>query len=63
VLADSLPATWLYHARGVQGLSRRLQGVTMDLRGELATVHDWWLAPPAARAATPPTRTARIADP
>lgn len=53
VLLDSVPATWLYHARGVQGLSRRLQGVTMDLRGELATVHDWWLAAPAGGAAAP----------
>jgi peptide/nickel transport system substrate-binding protein len=32
---------WLYHARGVQGVARRLGGVAMDLRGELATVHDW----------------------
>lgn len=39
------PATWVYHSRGVQGLSRRLRGVTIDLRGELATVHDWTLAP------------------
>ena len=39
------PATWLYHARGLQGVSRRVGGVTMDLRGELVTVHDWTLAP------------------
>jgi peptide/nickel transport system substrate-binding protein len=39
------PATWLFHSRGVQGLSRRVQGVRMDLRGELVTVHDWTLAP------------------
>lgn len=39
------PATWLYHARGLQGISRRLQGVKIDLRGELVTVHDWTLAP------------------
>jgi peptide/nickel transport system substrate-binding protein len=39
------PATWLYHSRGVQGLSQRLRGVTMDLRGELVTVHDWTLTP------------------
>jgi peptide/nickel transport system substrate-binding protein len=39
------PATWLFHARGLQGLTRRLQGVHIDLRGELATVHDWTLAP------------------
>jgi peptide/nickel transport system substrate-binding protein len=49
---DSLaPATWLYHSRGVQGVTRRLRGVRMDLRGELATVHDWTLAP---RGAQPP---------
>ncbi len=41
VLDDSLPVAWLYHARGVQGIARRLGGVAMDLRGELATVHDW----------------------
>ncbi len=44
---DSLaPATWLYRARGVQGLSRRLHGVRMDLRGELVTIHDWTLQVP-----------------
>lgn len=40
-LARDAPAVWIYHARGVQGLSRRLAGVRMDLRGELPTVHDW----------------------
>lgn len=45
VLLDSLsPATWLYHSRGVQGVTRRLQGARMDLRGELVTLHDWSLA-------------------
>lgn len=43
------PATWLYHARGLQGMSRRVHGVQMDLRGELVTVHDWTLAPFGAR--------------
>jgi peptide/nickel transport system substrate-binding protein len=42
------PVAWLYHSRGVQGVSRRVQGVTMDLRGELVTVHDWTLAPTTA---------------
>lgn len=46
VVAD-LPVTWLYHARGVQGLSRRLHQVRMDLRGELVTVHAWHLEPVA----------------
>jgi peptide/nickel transport system substrate-binding protein len=46
---DSLaPATWLYHSRGVQGVSRRVRGARMDLRGELVTVHDWSLAPRGA---------------
>ena len=44
IALDSLaPATWLYHARGVQGLSRRVRGVRMDLRGELVSLHDWRL--------------------
>ncbi len=40
-LDDALPVAWLYHARGVQGIRRRLHGVHMDLRGELATLSDW----------------------
>ncbi|MFL5578128.1 MAG: peptide ABC transporter substrate-binding protein [Gemmatimonadaceae bacterium] len=40
-LARDVPAAWVYHSRGVQGLARRLAGVTMDLRGELVTLHDW----------------------
>ena len=40
-LAREVPVAWLYHARGIQGVSRRLGGVRMDLRGELATVAAW----------------------
>ena len=43
--ARDLPITFIYHARGVQGLNTRLTGVRMDLRGELATLSDWKLAP------------------
>jgi peptide/nickel transport system substrate-binding protein len=39
-----VPATWVYHSRGVQGLSRRLTGVRMDIRGELVSLHDWRVA-------------------
>lgn len=53
VLADSVPVAWLYHARGVQGVARRLLGVTMDLRGELVTVHDWSGAPAASTGSLP----------
>jgi peptide/nickel transport system substrate-binding protein len=43
MFADSLPVAFLYHSRGLQGINRRIHGVTMDLRGELPTVHDWWV--------------------
>jgi peptide/nickel transport system substrate-binding protein len=45
VFADSLPVGFLYHARGLQGMNRRVRGVRMDLRGELPTVHDWRVVP------------------
>jgi len=45
LFAERLPVAWLYHARGVSGMNRRVQGVTMDLRGELVTLSRWWIAP------------------
>jgi peptide/nickel transport system substrate-binding protein len=42
MFGDSMPVAFLYYARGVQGMNRRIHGVRMDLRGELATVHDWY---------------------
>lgn len=42
-LARELPVAWIYHSRGLQGLSARLRNVRMDLRGELTTVADWEL--------------------
>jgi peptide/nickel transport system substrate-binding protein len=50
IAARDLPVTWLYHARGVQGVNTRVHGVRFDLRGELASLHRWRVAPPAARA-------------
>jgi peptide/nickel transport system substrate-binding protein len=41
ILARDMPAAWIYHARGLQGISRRMEGVVMDLRGELASVARW----------------------
>ncbi|HET8712257.1 MAG TPA: ABC transporter substrate-binding protein [Gemmatimonadales bacterium] len=41
MLARQLPVVWLYHARGVQGMNRRVAGVQMDVRGELPTVVSW----------------------
>lgn len=45
-LSREVPVSWIYHARGVQGLSRRLQAVRMDLRGEMATLVEWRLESP-----------------
>jgi peptide/nickel transport system substrate-binding protein len=41
LLASDMPVAWLYHARGVQGRSRKLDGVQMDLRGELVSIARW----------------------
>lgn len=43
VLARDVPVAWIYHSRGLQGVSGRLGGVTMDLRGELTTLGSWRL--------------------
>jgi peptide/nickel transport system substrate-binding protein len=45
MVADSVPAAFLYHARGLQGMNRRVHGVQMDWRGELPTLHEWTTAP------------------
>jgi peptide/nickel transport system substrate-binding protein len=47
-LAGAAPVSWIYHARGVQGLSRKLHEVRMDLRGEMATLAQWRLNTPRA---------------
>jgi peptide/nickel transport system substrate-binding protein len=44
MFADSVPVAFLYHARGLQGMNRRVHGVTMDLRGELPSVQQWWVS-------------------
>ncbi|GAB1341023.1 peptide ABC transporter substrate-binding protein [Gemmatimonas sp.] len=41
ILQHDMPVAWLYHARGIQGRSARLQNVVMDLRGELVSVSQW----------------------
>jgi peptide/nickel transport system substrate-binding protein len=41
LLDEDHPTTWLYHARGLQGANRRIADVTVDFRGELATISRW----------------------
>jgi peptide/nickel transport system substrate-binding protein len=41
LLGEEMPVAWIYHSRGLQGISARLKNVVMDLRGEMATLADW----------------------
>jgi peptide/nickel transport system substrate-binding protein len=41
ILAAAHPTTWLYHARGLQGVNRRVLASPPDLRGELANITEW----------------------
>jgi len=43
-LARDVPAAWLFHSRGLQGIARRMLGVRMDLRGELVSLSRWTVA-------------------
>jgi peptide/nickel transport system substrate-binding protein len=43
ILHRDAPVAWVYHSRGVQGVTARLTGVRMDLRGEMPTVAEWRL--------------------
>ena len=48
-LARDMPAAWLFHSRGLQGVSRRMLDVHMDLRGELASLSRWHVAAAGVR--------------
>jgi peptide/nickel transport system substrate-binding protein len=42
------PVAWIYHSRGLQGVTRRIEGVHFDLRGELESVTRWRVATPGS---------------
>ncbi len=44
-LGQEMPVAWIYHSRGLAGMSARLRNVRMDLRGELATLSQWQVGP------------------
>ena len=46
LLDEAAPVAWVYHSRGVQGVTARLSGVRMDLRGEMPTIANWRLDQP-----------------
>ncbi|MFQ6044773.1 MAG: ABC transporter substrate-binding protein [Gemmatimonadales bacterium] len=41
ILSRDHPVTWLYHARGLHGVNRRVRHPPTDLRGELARISEW----------------------
>ena len=49
-LSSDVPVVWIYHSRGLQGISGRLRGVRMDLRGELVSLAQWQLGSSTAAA-------------
>jgi peptide/nickel transport system substrate-binding protein len=61
-LEREAPAAWIYHSRGLVGMSSRVLNVRMDLRGELATVSRWTIGegtPEARRRRRPRAVAAR----
>jgi peptide/nickel transport system substrate-binding protein len=52
-LRDAMPVAWLYHSRGVQGVSARLHNVVMDLRGEMVSLSRWDVAAVPSNAKDP----------
>ena len=48
----------LYYPQRLAGISERLRGVTMDIRGDFPSVAEWWILPGRRGAAS----TARGAD-
>lgn len=43
ILRDDQPITFLVWAEQMSAVHDRLQGVEMDVRGKLLTIHDWWI--------------------
>lgn len=51
LMAQKAPKTVLYYPRRLTAVSKRMQGVEVDVRGELVSVARWWI-PPAERRAS-----------
>lgn len=51
LLVQESPYTVLYYPQRLNGVNRRLHDAVMDIRGEFATVREWWIAPADRRGA------------
>jgi peptide/nickel transport system substrate-binding protein len=45
LMVEEAPYVPLYYPKRLTGIRNRVQGVEMDIRGELPTVTQWWIAP------------------
>ena len=45
LLIEEQPYAFLYFPDRLVGINRRLHGVTMDVRGDLVNLKDWWIDP------------------
>lgn len=45
VLNEEHPYTFLFNADRLAGVNERVQGVSMDVRGEWLNIKDWWIEP------------------
>jgi peptide/nickel transport system substrate-binding protein len=45
LMAEHAPETVLYYPHRLSGVSPRLQGVEVDVRGDLESVSRWWISP------------------
>ncbi|MEX2572047.1 MAG: ABC transporter substrate-binding protein [Gemmatimonadota bacterium] len=51
LIVHEAPYIPLYYPQRLAGVRERLRGVVMDLRGEFATITDWWILPGERRGA------------
>jgi peptide/nickel transport system substrate-binding protein len=45
IIVDDCPYTFLFVPERLAAVNQRVQGVKMDVRSHLATIHEWWIAP------------------
>ena len=60
LMVQESPYTVMYLPEILTGVSERLQGVEMDIRGEWSTTRDWWI-PPSQRRGGPAADSAPVA--
>lgn len=63
LMVQQMPYTVMYLPERLNGVNERLQGVDMDIRGELPTVAEWWILPSLRQASGAAARPATAVTP